>query len=269
MFRPEEMWVQRDTFFFFLSWLVALCTSGFIITIINKGYDILPALYWQVLDYFPFIEHHYSNWKEAVAANKGYALYAAAGSEKRSWSHFTPQVFFTFFSERTRWLSGSKEVVTTIICWNSTGQPVTRWQNTTVQEPRRETFKGYWLWNAPVALSGLIFSFPSHWKRARHIPSPAEQPAATASSPDISEEKLKTGACEDEFEEKWRYLSLWWTKSGHSCLLSAWVWMMRRSVFLRVQWGIYLFLTRLLICVFVCWAWCDMCSRQFCSAVLS
>lgn len=163
---------------------MALCTSGFIITIINKGYDMLPALYWQVLDSFPFLEHHYSNWKEAVAANKGYQNCSRCCSWLRkeilvSW--YTTGVFLHSSLKEPLRLSGSKEVATTIICCNSTGQPGTRWQNITAQELRRETFKRYWLWNALVALSGLIFSFASHWKRARHIPSPAEQPAATAS----------------------------------------------------------------------------------------
>lgn len=42
--------VQRASF---LSWLVALCTSRFIIALLNEGYDIPPPLYWQDLDSFP------------------------------------------------------------------------------------------------------------------------------------------------------------------------------------------------------------------------
>lgn len=42
--------VQRASF---LSCLVALCTSRFIIALLNEGYDIPPPLYWQDLDSFP------------------------------------------------------------------------------------------------------------------------------------------------------------------------------------------------------------------------
>lgn len=93
---------------------MALCTSGFIITIINKGYDILSALYWQVLDSFPFIEHHYSNWKEAVAALQL--------PQKRDLGLMIHHRCFLHSSlkEPLR-LSGSKEVVTTII-WTNRNQ---------------------------------------------------------------------------------------------------------------------------------------------------
>lgn len=83
-------------FFLFLSWLVALCTSGFIITVINKGYDILLASYWQVLDSFLFfliIKTGRKPWLQIRGMKKS-ALDAAACSEKRSWSRHTPQGFW-------------------------------------------------------------------------------------------------------------------------------------------------------------------------------
>lgn len=48
--RARGMEVQRDSF---SSCLVALCTSRFIIALLNEGYDIPLPLYWQDLDSFP------------------------------------------------------------------------------------------------------------------------------------------------------------------------------------------------------------------------
>lgn len=108
--RPEKMWVQRDTFLY-TSWLVALCSSGLRITIINKGSDILPALYWQVLDLFPFLQNNIWSWRMPwlLITRIKNALDATSGSEKRYWScHASLQtymilfcfiLFFSYFSQ--------------------------------------------------------------------------------------------------------------------------------------------------------------------------
>lgn len=69
--KTRRMEVQQTSF---SSCLVALCTSRFIIALLNEGYDIPLPLYWQNLDSLPehkTIIHH----KRSLAPSKPNAIH--------------------------------------------------------------------------------------------------------------------------------------------------------------------------------------------------